>query len=63
MRLYRGSNAAIETPKLLRQQRGLDFGTGFCLTSSRAQAERFSFNVVRRAGEGAPTVSVPAATV
>ncbi|MDR1061025.1 MAG: DUF3990 domain-containing protein [Clostridiales bacterium] len=58
MRLYHGSNAAIETPKLLHQQRGLDFGAGFYLTSSRAQAERFSFNVARRAGEGAPTVSV-----
>jgi hypothetical protein len=56
--LYHGSNAAIETPRLLGQVRGLDFGAGFYLTSSKQQAERFSYSVVRRTGSGVPTVSI-----
>jgi hypothetical protein len=58
MRLYHGSNAAIDAPQLLNQQRGLDFGAGFYLTSCLAQAQRFSHNVVRRTSVGVPTVSV-----
>jgi hypothetical protein len=46
------------TPRLLNQTRGLDFGAGFYLTSSKNQAARFSHNVVRRSGEGEPTVSI-----
>jgi len=58
MLLYHGSNVKIEKPLLLGQARGLDFGAGFYLTSSKVQAERFSYNVVRRAGGGEPIVSV-----
>ena len=61
MRLYHGSNMAIEQPKLIHQSRGLDFGAGVYLTSSETQARRFSKIVCnRRRGmaAGVPTVSV-----
>jgi len=58
MLLYHGSNVMVEKPRLLSQKRGVDFGAGFYLTSSRHQAERFSHNVFRRKGEGKPTISI-----
>lgn len=38
--LYHGSNVAVDMPKILPNLRALDFGCGFYLTSSYAQAER-----------------------
>jgi len=58
MLLYHGSNKAIEQPRLLEQQRGLDFGMGFYLTTNEIQAMRFSEIVVNRRKSGSPTVSV-----
>ena len=61
MLLYHGSNTHVDAPKLQPSNRGLDFGTGFYLTSSKDQAERFSEIVTRRngrSGRGVPTVSV-----
>jgi len=58
MFLYHGSNVEVEKPRLMNQKRGLDFGAGFYLTSSKNQAERFSVNVTRRVGSGTPTVSI-----
>ena len=58
MLLYHGSNLAIEKPQLVEQQRGLDFGTGFYLTTNEVQAVRFSEIVVNRRKSGIPTVSV-----
>jgi len=58
MLLYHGSSLAVEKPRLIEQQRGLDFGTGFYLTTSEMQAERFSEVVVSRTKSGIPTVSV-----
>jgi hypothetical protein len=58
MDLYHGSNVPVEIPRLLRQSRGLDFGSGFYLTSSQKQADSFSHNVFRRAKTGIPMVSV-----
>jgi hypothetical protein len=61
MKLYHGSNVAIETPRLIGQTRGLDFGAGFYLTSSQSQAERFSEIVCNRGksrGNREPTVTV-----
>jgi len=58
MLLYHGSNVIIEKPQLLNQRRGLDFGTGFYLTSNKFQAERFSNNVARRVGSGKPIISI-----
>ena len=58
MRLYHGSNMAVEQPRLIVQTRGLDFGPGFYLTTKESQAERFSEIVVNRRKNGTATVSV-----
>jgi hypothetical protein len=55
--LYHGSNRAAEKPRLIGQTRGLDFGAGFYLTTSEAQAERFSEIIVSRRKSGVATVS------
>lgn len=52
MKLYHGSNIVVEKPKILQSDRRLDFGTGFYLTSSYEQAERWAFLKVKRRGEG-----------
>ena len=38
MILYHGSNVIVEQPKLIRQNRYLDFGCGFYTTTNRDQA-------------------------
>jgi hypothetical protein len=51
----------VETPRLVGQTRGLDFGTGFYLTSSQLQAERFSeivYNRRKSKDDSEPTVTV-----
>ncbi len=58
MILYHGSNVAVETPKIIKPDRKLDFGTGFYLTSSYEQAERWSYLTVKRRREGKQIVSV-----
>lgn len=52
MILYHGSNIIVEKPKILQSDRRLDFGTGFYLTSSYEQAERWAFLTVKRRGTG-----------
>ena len=42
MQLYHGSIEVIEYPKILDQQRLLDFGKGFYVTSSKEQAEQWA---------------------
>ena len=58
MLLFHGSNLTVEEPRLIEQTRGLDFGTGFYLTTNEAQAVRFSGIVVNRRKSGIATVSV-----
>ena len=58
MLLYHGSNLVVEEPRLIQQTRGLDFGAGFYLTTSEAQAMRFSGIVVNRRKNGIATVSI-----
>lgn len=55
--LYHGSNVLVETPKLLLDLRALDFGSGFYLTSSYSQAERWARVVHRRRQVGQPTLN------
>ena len=57
MILYHGSNTAVEKPRLIEQNRFLDFGYGFYTTTNKAQAENFARKVVLRRG-GAPIVNV-----
>ena len=58
MKLYHGSNMQVRAPRLVRQNRFLDFGSGFYTTSSANQAESFARKVVARERGGTPTVSV-----
>jgi hypothetical protein len=61
MKLYHGSNSAVEIPRLIGQTRGLDFGAGFYLTSSQSQAERFPeivYNRNKSKNNSEPTVTI-----
>lgn len=57
MKLYHGSNVIVDSPKILKADRRLDFGMGFYLTSSYEQAERWSFLTVKRRGTGEPVIT------
>ena len=57
MILYHGSNVVVEQPKLIEQNRFLDFGYGFYTTTNKEQAENFAQKVIVRRG-GKPIVSV-----
>ena len=57
MKLYHGSNIVVEKPKILQSDRRIDFGTGFYLTSSYEQAERWALLTVKRRGEGKQTIT------
>lgn len=57
MILYHGSNTIVEKPRLIEQNRFLDFGYGFYTTTNKSQAESFAKKVVVRRG-GAPTVNI-----
>ena len=57
MILYHGSNMVVKNPRLIEQNRFLDFGYGFYTTTNKIQAENFAKKVVVRRG-GTPTVNV-----
>ena len=57
MILYHGSNMVVKKPKLIEQNRFLDFGYGFYTTTNKEQAKNFAQKVVARKG-GTPTVNV-----
>lgn len=57
MILYHGSNTIVEKPKIIEQNRFLDFGYGFYTTTNKAQAENFAKKVVVRRG-GKPIINV-----
>jgi len=50
MELYHGSTEIIQAPIILEQQRFLDFGKGFYLTSSKEQAIRWAHIKSKRIG-------------
>ncbi|WP_296690417.1 DUF3990 domain-containing protein [Treponema sp. UBA6852] len=58
MKLYHGSNIAVQNPQILESDRKLDFGTGFYLTSNLEQAERWAKLTQARRENGTATVSV-----
>ena len=58
MILYHGSNLAVEKPKLIVQNRYLDFGYGFYTTTNKVQAISFADKVYKRKNEGARHVSI-----
>ena len=58
MILYHGSNLTVSEPKLVVQNRYLDFGYGFYTTTNKIQAISFADKVTKRRKEGTPTVSI-----
>ena len=58
MILYHGSNVIVELPKLIRQNRYLDFGFGFYTTTNRDQAVNFAQKVTDRRKTGAATLNI-----
>ncbi len=58
MRVYHGSNLVVEKPKLIVQNRYLDFGYGFYTTTNKVQAISFAEKVYKRKNEGSKQVSI-----
>lgn len=58
MILYHGSNLTVSKPKLVAQNRFLDFGYGFYTTTNKTQAIGFADKVTKRRKAGTPTVSI-----
>ena len=58
MILYHGSNVVVTEPRLIRQNRFLDFGYGFYTTTNKTQAIGFAQKVFKRRGEGGRIVSI-----
>ncbi len=50
MILYHGSNVVVKQPKLVEQNRFLDFGYGFYTTTHKNQVENFAQKVMIRRG-------------
>jgi len=57
MILYHGSNVVVDHPKLIEQNRFLDFGYGFYTTTNKEQAENYAQKVIVRRG-GKPILNV-----
>ena len=57
MLLYHGSNMTVDKPRLVAQNRYLDFGFGFYTTASHEQAVSFARKVADRRKRGAPTLN------
>jgi len=56
--LYHGSNVLVKSPKIIPSAKGLDFGSGFYLTSSYEQAKRWARLITKRRRNGEAIVSV-----
>jgi len=48
MKLYHGSNIAVEKPLALAGRKNLDFGKGFYTTRIKSQAQKWSVLVASR---------------
>lgn len=58
MILYHGSNVIVSEPRLIKQNRFLDFGYGFYTTTNKEQAISFADKVTKRRKEGRKEVSI-----
>lgn len=56
--VYHGSNVIVKEPKLVPQNRFLDFGFGFYTTANQEQATVFAQKVTERRKVGKPSVSI-----
>ena len=58
MIVYHGSNVVVSEPRLIAQNRFLDFGYGFYTTTNKIQAIGFAEKVTKRRKSGEKTVSI-----
>lgn len=58
MIVYHGSNVIVTEPKLVEQNRFLDFGFGFYTTTNKKQAIGFADKVTKRRKTGSMAVSI-----
>lgn len=58
MILYHGSNVIVDRPKLIQQNRYLDFGFGFYTTTNKNQAISFANKVAKRRETGQNVVNI-----
>lgn len=58
MILYHGSNVVVSRPKLIQQNRFLDFGFGFYTTTNKKQAIGFADKVYKRRKDGSRIVNI-----
>lgn len=58
MKLYHGSNIIVNKPKIVQQNRNLDFGFGFYTTFNEEQAKSFAKKVTMSRKTGKPYVNV-----
>ena len=58
MILYHGSNEVVPEPKLIQQNRFLDFGFGFYTTTNKKQAIGFADKVYKRRKDGGRIVNI-----
>ena len=58
MLLYHGSNVLVENPKLIKQNRNLDFGFGFYTTTNKDQAINFAQKVITRRKTGQAILNI-----
>ena len=58
MIVYHGSNMIVNQPRLVHQNRTLDFGYGFYTTTNQNQAINFAGKVTDRRESGSPCVSM-----
>ena len=58
MTVYHGSDMIVDRPKLIKQNRFLDFGFGFYTTTNRSQAKNFAIKVSDRRKTHSPIVNI-----
>ena len=58
MILYHGSNVVVSEPRLIEQNRFLDFGFGFYTTTNKAQAIDLADKMTKRRKDGSKAVSI-----
>lgn len=58
MKIYHGSDTAVEEPKIMKNSRLLDFGIGFYTTSNKEQAIRWAEKVCKRNNSAKKQLSV-----
>lgn len=58
MIIYHGSTEPITEPRILRNQRALDFGNGFYTTTNIEQAEQWARKVAERKNENRRIISI-----